>query len=137
MSEILKTSNEGVSIWLDDISRERLGTGNLEKLVREKFVVGVTSNPIDFAKALSKGSAYDEQVRDLAVRGVDVEEAVRAITTYDIRDGGRPVRGPSTGPPTASMAACPSRSTRGWPTTPPRPSPRPRSCTGWSTAPTC
>ncbi|GLZ13871.1 transaldolase 2 [Actinomadura sp. NBRC 104425] len=88
MSETLKRlSAEGVSVWLDDISRERLRTGNLEQLVRERNVVGVTSNPTIFAKALSKGSAYDEQVRDLAVRGVDVEEAVRAITTYDIRWG--------------------------------------------------
>jgi transaldolase len=86
MSEILKKlSEEGVSIWLDDISRERLATGNLERLIREKYVVGVTSNPTIFAKALSKGSAYDEQVRELAVRGVDVETATRAITTYDIR----------------------------------------------------
>ncbi|MFF5259501.1 transaldolase [Actinomadura viridis] len=82
-----KLSDEGVSIWLDDISRERLRTGNLEHLVKERHVVGVTSNPTIFAKALSKGSAYDDQVRDLAVRGVDVEEAVRAITTYDIRWG--------------------------------------------------
>ncbi|GAA4067492.1 MULTISPECIES: transaldolase [Actinomadura] len=88
MSETLKRlSAEGVSIWLDDISRERLRTGNLEQLVREKNVVGVTSNPTIFAKALGKGSAYDDQVRDLAVRGVDVEEASRAITTYDIRWG--------------------------------------------------
>jgi transaldolase len=88
MSENLKRlSNEGVSIWLDDISRERLRTGNLEQLVKERNVVGVTSNPTIFAKALSKGSAYDDQVRDLAVRGVDVEEASRAITTYDIRWG--------------------------------------------------
>ncbi|MBO2462539.1 transaldolase [Actinomadura violacea] len=88
MSDILKAlSDEGVSIWLDDISRERLRTGNLEQLVKDKHVVGVTSNPTIFAKALSKGSAYDEQVRDLAVRGVDVEEASRAITTYDIRWG--------------------------------------------------
>ncbi|GAA4152447.1 transaldolase [Actinomadura keratinilytica] len=88
MSETLKRlSAEGVSVWLDDISRERLRTGNLEQLVRERNVVGVTSNPTIFAKALGKGSAYDEQVRDLAVRGVDVEEAVRAITTYDIRWG--------------------------------------------------
>jgi transaldolase len=86
MSDILKAlSDEGVSIWLDDISRERLQTGNLAQLIKDKHVVGVTSNPTIFAKALSKGSAYDEQVRDLAVRGVDVEEAVRAITTYDIR----------------------------------------------------
>ncbi|GAA2155068.1 transaldolase [Actinomadura napierensis] len=88
MSDILKAlSDEGVSIWLDDISRERLRTGNLEQLVKDKHVVGVTSNPTIFAKALSKGDAYDGQVRDLAVRGVDVEEASRAITTYDIRWG--------------------------------------------------
>ncbi|MEV4005141.1 transaldolase [Actinomadura sp. NPDC049753] len=88
MSDILKElSGEGVSIWLDDISRERLRTGNLAELVKDKHVVGVTSNPTIFAKALSKGDAYDDQVRDLAVRGVDVEEASRAITTYDIRWG--------------------------------------------------
>ncbi|MCW2864373.1 MAG: transaldolase [Actinoallomurus sp.] len=86
MNDNLKAlSDEGVSIWLDDISRERLQTGNLAELIRDKGVVGVTSNPTIFAKALSKGSAYDEQVRDLAVRGVDVEEGVRSITTYDIR----------------------------------------------------
>jgi transaldolase len=86
MSENLKKlSEEGVSIWLDDISRERLKSGNLAELIRDKHVVGVTSNPTIFAKALGQGSAYDEQVRDLAVRGVDVEEAVRAVTTYDIR----------------------------------------------------
>ncbi|MDL4820637.1 transaldolase [Actinomadura opuntiae] len=88
MSDILKAlSDEGVSIWLDDISRERLRSGNLEGLVKDRHVVGVTSNPTIFAKALSKGDAYDDQVRDLAVRGVDVEEASRAITTYDIRWG--------------------------------------------------
>ncbi|MEO3813606.1 transaldolase [Sphaerisporangium sp. B11E5] len=86
MSENLKRlSEQGVSIWLDDISRERLRTGNLEALVRDKHVVGVTSNPTIFASALSKGDAYDGQTRDLATRGVDVGEAVRAITTYDIR----------------------------------------------------
>ncbi|MEW9551788.1 transaldolase [Nonomuraea sp. NPDC050783] len=86
MSEILnKLSGQGVAIWLDDISRERLRTGNLEQLIRDKNVVGVTSNPTIFASALSKGDAYDVQLHDLAVRGVTVEEAVRAITTYDIR----------------------------------------------------
>ncbi|MER7365011.1 transaldolase [Nonomuraea wenchangensis] len=86
MSEILnKLSGQGVAIWLDDISRERLRSGNLEQLIREKNVVGVTSNPTIFAGALSKGDAYDAQLHDLAVRGVTVEEAVRAITTYDIR----------------------------------------------------
>ncbi|MFC4532779.1 transaldolase [Sphaerisporangium dianthi] len=86
MSENLKRlTGQGVSIWLDDISRERLRSGNLEALVRDKLVTGVTSNPTIFASAMSKGDAYDVQLRDLTVRGVDVGEAVRAITTYDIR----------------------------------------------------
>ena len=75
----------GVSVWLDDISRERLTTGNLEMLMRDLHVRGVTSNPTIFAKAISSGSAYQGQIADLAVRGVSVDEAARAITTYDIR----------------------------------------------------
>jgi transaldolase len=75
----------GVAIWLDDISRDRLASGNLATLVRDMHVRGVTSNPTIFAHALSSGSAYDEQVADLAVRGVNIDEAARLITTYDIR----------------------------------------------------
>jgi transaldolase len=75
----------GVSIWLDDISRDRLSTGNLAALVRDKYVRGVTSNPTIFAKAMSNGSAYAEQMSDLALRGIDVAEATRSLTTYDIR----------------------------------------------------
>jgi transaldolase len=78
-------SELGVAVWLDDISRERLRTGNLAELIRYFHVIGVTSNPTIFASALSKGSAYREQVTDLAVREVDIDEAARAITTYDIR----------------------------------------------------
>lgn len=78
-------SREGVAVWLDDLSRERLFSGNLEALVRDRHLVGVTSNPTIFQKALSAGSAYDEHVRDLAVRGLGVEEAARMVTTYDIR----------------------------------------------------
>ena len=77
----------GVAIWLDDISRERLTTGNLAALVRDKHVAGVTSNPTIFAHAVSTGNAYDAQLADLAVRSVHVDEAARAITTYDIRWG--------------------------------------------------
>ena len=88
MSDVLaELSEQGVSIWLDDISRERLRTGNLQDLLANKHVVGVTSNPTIFQKALEKGDAYDEQVRDLAVRGVALEEAVRLLTSYDIRWG--------------------------------------------------
>ena len=78
-------SAEGVAVWLDDISRDRLISGNLAELIRTRHVVGVTSNPTIFDKALSKGSAYDDQLRDLAVRGIAVEEAARSITSYDIR----------------------------------------------------
>ncbi len=78
-------SDNGVSVWLDDISRARLTSGNLAKLIKERHVVGVTSNPTIFAKAVSDADDYSEQVKDLADRGVDLEEAVRAITTYDVR----------------------------------------------------
>jgi transaldolase len=75
----------GVAIWLDDLSRVRLSTGNLDQLRREKHVVGVTTNPTIFAKALSDADEYNGQLRDLAVREVTVEEAVRMLTTYDVR----------------------------------------------------
>ncbi len=78
-------SEAGVAVWLDDLSRERLDSGNLADLVRDKHLVGVTTNPTIFQKALSQGAAYDDQMRDLALRGTDVGEAVRAITTYDVR----------------------------------------------------
>jgi transaldolase len=90
MSDALADLSEhGVSIWLDDISRNRLVTGNLQELIDTKHVVGVTSNPSIFQKAL-EGSAegdspYAEQVHDLAVRGVSLEEGVRLLTAYDIR----------------------------------------------------
>jgi transaldolase len=74
-----------VSVWLDDISRDRLRTGNLAELIDRYHVVGVTSNPTIFAHALDHGNAYDGQLEDLKTRGVTVEEASRAITTYDIR----------------------------------------------------
>ena len=78
-------ADAGVSIWLDDISRDRLRTGNLQALIRDMHVVGVTSNPTIFAHALSSGDAYDAQIADLALRGVSMDEATRAITTFDIR----------------------------------------------------
>jgi len=86
MSDVLgELTDAGVSVWLDDISRDRLRTGNLEMLIKDFHVRGVTSNPTIFQHALSKGDAYDEQVEDLKIRGVSVEEASRMITTYDIR----------------------------------------------------
>ncbi len=82
---LAKLTAAGVSIWIDDISRDRLRTGNLADLIRDRHVVGVTSNPTIFAKSIEKSESYDAQVHDLGVRGVDVGEAMRLITAYDIR----------------------------------------------------
>jgi len=76
----------GVSIWLDDLSRERIASGGLTALIADRNVVGVTTNPTIFANALSKGEAYDAQVRELAAAGKNVDEAVFEITTTDVRD---------------------------------------------------
>ncbi|MGH8877800.1 MAG: transaldolase [Stackebrandtia sp.] len=78
-------SAAGVAVWLDDISRQRLSSGNLERLRDSDHVVGVTSNPTIFAKALASGDDYATQLSELALRRVSVDEAARAITTYDIR----------------------------------------------------
>jgi transaldolase len=80
-------SDQGVSVWLDDISRGRLKSGNLAKLIENRHVVGVTSNPTIFAKAVADAEDYADQVNELAVRGVSVAEAMRAIMTYDVRWG--------------------------------------------------
>jgi transaldolase len=79
-------SAAGVSIWLDDLSRERLQTGNLQQLIDTKSVVGVTTNPSIFQAALSKGTAYDDQVKELAERGADVDATIRTVTTDDVRN---------------------------------------------------
>ena len=80
-----RLSDEGVSIWLDDLSRRRIESGNLAELVADKHVVGVTTNPSIFQAAIGSGEGYEEQLADLAVRGVTVEEAVRMMTTADVR----------------------------------------------------
>jgi len=83
---LAQLSAAGVAVWLDDLSRSRIRTGNLAQLVRDRSVVGVTTNPTIFQKALEHGDAYDDQVRDLALRGTDIGESLRAITTLDVRD---------------------------------------------------
>ncbi|MFE1925353.1 transaldolase [Streptomyces asoensis] len=80
-----RLSEEGVSVWLDDLSRERIASGNLAGLVRTRNVVGVTTNPSIFQAAIGSGAGYEEQLADLAVRGVTVDEAVRMMTTADVR----------------------------------------------------
>lgn len=79
-------SAAGVSVWLDDLSRDRLQTGNLTDLINTRSVVGVTTNPSIFQAALSKGTAYDAQVKELAERGADVDATIRTVTTDDVRN---------------------------------------------------
>ena len=78
-------SAAGVAVWLDDLSRERLRSGNLAELIATKSVVGVTTNPTIFASAVANGEAYDQQLRELAGQGADVEGIVRVFTTDDVR----------------------------------------------------
>ena len=79
-------SKAGVSIWLDDLSRERIVSKGLQALIAEKNVVGVTTNPTIFAAALSKGESYDEQVKELKAKGAHVDQAIFEITTKDVSD---------------------------------------------------
>ncbi|WP_330308785.1 MULTISPECIES: transaldolase [unclassified Streptomyces] len=80
-----RLSDEGVSIWLDDLSRKRIESGNLAELIATRHVVGVTTNPSIFQAAIGSGEGYEEQLADLAERGVTVDEAVRMMTTQDVR----------------------------------------------------
>lgn len=86
-------SEAGVSVWLDDLSRDRLRSGNLQQLIDTRSVVGVTTNPSIFQAALSKGTAYDAQVAELAARGADVDATVRTVTTDDVREACDVLRG--------------------------------------------
>lgn len=74
----------GVSIWLDDLSRDRIQSGGLQSLIENRNVVGVTTNPTIFAAALAKGTTYDAQVSTLAAAGTSVTDAVFEITTDDV-----------------------------------------------------
>src|SRR3954454_11274713 len=86
MSDPLKLlSDEGVAVWLDDMSRERLVSGNLKALVRDKHVVGVTTNPTIFHKAITGTHLYDEQIANLAALDIPVAEAIRLLATHDVR----------------------------------------------------
>jgi transaldolase len=87
MTDRLKAlSDAGVSIWLDDLSRERIESGNLADLVKNRSVVGVTTNPTIFAAALADGERYDAQLSELVAAGRDVDEAIFELTTSDVRN---------------------------------------------------
>jgi transaldolase len=87
MNERLKAlADAGVSIWLDDLSRERITSGNLADLVSNFSVTGVTTNPTIFAAALSQEHFYDDQIRELAAREAELHDAIKELTTNDVRD---------------------------------------------------
>ena len=87
MSDRLKKlADAGVSIWLDDLSRERIESGNLADLIKEKSVVGVTTNPTIFAAAIANGERYDEQVAQLVDKGESVDRVIFELTTEDVRN---------------------------------------------------
>ncbi len=81
---LLELTRAGVAIWLDDLSRARLAEGSLVRLIRGCHVVGVTTNPTIFARAIAGSDHYDRQIHELAGRGVDVETALRRITVRDV-----------------------------------------------------
>ncbi|MCF2127318.1 transaldolase [Strepomyces sp. STD 3.1] len=90
---LTRLAGQGVSVWLDDLSRRRIESGNLAELIRTKNVVGVTTNPSIFQAAIGSGEGYEEQLADLATRGVNVDEAVRMMTTADVRAAADVLRG--------------------------------------------
>src|SRR3954470_3175131 len=83
---LAELSAAGVSLWLDDLSRQRLQSGNLKTLINDQHIVGVTTNPSIFQAALQHGPSYQQQIADLAARGADVDDTVREVTTDDVRD---------------------------------------------------
>jgi transaldolase len=85
MNSFKRLAHLGVAVWLDDLSRSLLQSGDLERMVAEGKVVGVTTNPTIFAKSISAGSGYTEQLQELALRGTAIGEAVRLLTAWDVR----------------------------------------------------
>ena len=81
----VRLAQAGVSIWLDELDRTRLTSGSPQRLVARRHVVGMTTNPTIFTKAMTGSDAHDPQIRELTLRGVEVNEALRALTTYDVR----------------------------------------------------
>ena len=75
----------GVAVWLDDLSRTRVQSGTLADSVKQGDIVGITTNPTIFSKAIGSGSGYEDQLRDLALRGTAIGETLRMLTAWDVR----------------------------------------------------
>ena len=84
-SRLHELSEHGVSVWMDSLSREMLETGQLDELIEKDMVVGVTSNPTIFDKALSTGDWYDDELRELLVGNDDAKEIFLALAVEDVQ----------------------------------------------------
>ena len=84
-SRLDELSAQGVSVWFDTLSRELLESGTLKRMTEEDAVVGVTSNPTIFQKALAEGNLYDAQLREVAAHEEDVTEIFFALAVTDIQ----------------------------------------------------
>ena len=125
-----------VSVWLDDLSRPRIHDRQPGPHGRQREIVGITTNPTIFAKAIGAGSGYEDQLRDLALRGTAIGETLRLLTAWDVRaacDIMRPAYDRSAGRDGRVSIEVDPRI----PTTPTAPPPRRADCGGWSTGPTC
>jgi transaldolase len=85
-TKLHQLSEHGQSVWIDSLSREMLETGELERLMREDAVVGVTSNPTIFEKALSSGGWYDDQLKNIVEQENDTKEVFLELAVEDIKD---------------------------------------------------
>src|SRR5918998_1483771 len=86
-TRLQELSDLGQSVWIDYLSRKLLQTGELERKMREDAVVGVTSNPTIFQKAITEGDLYDEQLKELLDQGeTDLKELFLKLTERDIAD---------------------------------------------------
>ena len=85
MNSFTRLARSGVAVWLDDLSRSLLQSGDLERMVAGGTVLGVTTNPTIFSKSISAGAGYADQLRELALRGTAIGEALRLLTAWDVR----------------------------------------------------
>jgi transaldolase len=83
-SNLHKLSKRGQSVWIDSLSRTMLESGELERLMKEDAVVGVTTNPTIFQKAISSGDAYDEQLKELLDEETDPKEIFLQLSARDV-----------------------------------------------------
>src|SRR5690625_5997504 len=86
MTTIDELAQLGTSTWLDDLSRDRLESGNLKELISTKSIVGVTTNPAIFATAMTQGTAYDDDFAQLKAERAKADEAVYSLAIDDVRN---------------------------------------------------